>query len=228
MKNLLRAVFALCCVIVLLMLLACGDSVVNNPAESITSVKSRQLMKCRQVDTDYYSTPTGSYYNIRPYTKTYVDESGNSFVIVMDKTGKEFYRELDSMGMFAQLDENTVVCRFSGGNGMGSAQYFDVEWGLISPFYLNSVTAGYGKVAYLEGRDASTLVVRSMFDPEIERVSFVRDFCTYGDIEVPQVDYFVYPFTKAEFLDANRLHIKYLTVDDELNTGFAEEILVLN
>ena len=218
MKKLSKLIINLCCLSVLLLLFSCNNLEETETTENKTHALVTTLTQT--IETYYYD-------NVAPYFSAYY-ENGGRFMIAEDRNGKEFYRGVDVNGFFIQFDEDIFIHWISGGNGMSARQYFDVEQGLVSPIYPNSIAAGYGKVVYLDDGDYSMLVVRSMFDPEVERVTFKRNFCTYRDIEVPEADYFVYPFTKAEFIDRNQLHIIYLTVDEEFNFDFVEEILKLD
>ena len=224
-----KILIGLCSFAVLLMLFACQNSKANDKKTSTIETTVRTEM-----------TYDAHYEGVEKYWANYIDTEGKYFVIVKDKSGKEFYRELDNMGIFEQLDDNIVTLWFSGGNGMASVQYFDVENRLVSPIYPNVIFADIGRVVYFDADDPLMLVVCSMFDPEMERVTFKRDFCIYRDIEIPNAyrtsevsgeNSGIYPFTKIKFLDENRLQVKYLTWDrKELDSGFdfVEEILELN
>jgi len=221
-----KAAIGLCGVMVLMMLFGCTKTNTTDEKTSATETTVRTEM-----------TFSAHYEREKKYWANYIDEEGEYVEVVKDTNGKEFYQGLYSMGIFEQLDETIVTQWFSGGNGMSSMRYFDVENRLVSPIYPNAVTAGYGKVAYLDEDDPWLLVVHDMFDSETNRVTFQRNFFLYKDVEFPAADYYVYPFTTAKFLDKNHLHIRYLSIDkdakhwliyEEKNFEFVEEILGLN
>ena len=117
---------------------------------------------------------------------------------------------------------------------MSSIRYFDVEQGLISPTYWKPFARGFGKIAYInfmEGNGQS-FVVHDMFNPDLNRVTYQRNNLIWeGTPGVPEANYTEFPFTKAEFIDENHLHVIYLTVertaDGEVKEEFVDEILEL-
>jgi len=188
---------------------------------------------------------TTSIYETGRYWTIYYDTDGSASksIIFHDKNGEEIYHQpLDWTAMVMQIDENLFKIITSGGNGPGSTQFFDVEQGLVSPVYPYVVFADLGKVVHFDADDPLMLVVCSMFDSDVDRVTFKRDFCIYLDIinkipsayltsEASNENSGAYPFTDIEFLDENRLYVKYLTFDrKDLDSGFdlVEEIWELN
>ena len=105
---------------------------------------------------------------------------------------------------------------------------------MISPLYRKPFATGFGKVAHFsfDGDKQNMLIVNDMFNPEENQVTFEREGLYWGGrMWAPEAEYIVFPFTKAEFLDENRLHVRYLTVtnvDGKIHEEFVEEILKLN
>ena len=140
------------------------------------------------------------------------------------------------MGWFERLDENIIMRKHSGGNDSYRIQYFDVERGLVSPLYWKPFNIGRGLVAYssyyVEEEGKGKLIIHDMFDPEKNRVVFEREHLIWGgQMWAPEADYLFFPFTKAEFIDDNHLHVIYLTMertaDGEVKEEFVDEILEL-
>jgi len=232
MKRLTKTISSSWCFALLLLLFSCGNwaekETTTVPTEVPFDSTSHNLTMTSIRTTETLSLDD---YNAGPYWTVYYDEEGYYSIAIKNKNGKTFYHDyLEPRGIIEKITETLFSIWQSGGNELSSIRYFDVKQGLISPTYWNPFAIGFGKVAYtnfMEGNGQS-FVVHDMFDPEVNRVTFERSGLVWsGALWAPEADYTTFPFTKAEFLDENRLHVIYLTVDDEQNKKFVEEILEL-
>ena len=136
--------------------------------------------------------------------------------IVFDLDGSEFFRCNYSTPWITFINENLLRADSSGGTEMRHTRFFDVEQGLYSPTYSNVEAVDYGLVVYLEWQFGDLfLVVHDMFDPEVNRNAFQRDFRT-GVIGY-------WPLQETRFVDETTLFIVYYNSEFER----VEETLVL-
>ena len=159
-------------------------------------------------------------------------------VAFWDKDGNTFF---DGYGWWPgwwqveQINETIVDVLSGGGSGAWTNRYFDVERGLVSPIYFKTYAAGYGKVVYAdrdyesEDRMLRKLVVHDMFDPELERMTFVRNFwfweTTGNDFPDIGVEFEAFPFKTIEFPDRNYLHIEYMAITDTSTVPYSAELV---
>ena len=228
MKKLLKLEIGFCCLIALLILSACKNPANDGIIETSTTGAST---------TSTTSVPTTNLYEKGVHWDVYEHKGGLQSISIKNLKGEEFYNDwFDWSGEVEQISETLFQIRASGGNDLYSVQYFDVEQGLISQRYWKPFHIGRGLVAYsghyVEEEDNETLVIHDMFDPEKNRAVFERKNMLWGgEFLAQKADYIHFPFTKAEFIDDNHLHVIYLTMErtanGEVKEEFVDEILEL-
>jgi len=239
MNKLPKNILVFCYFIIFLMLFACGKSTEDNSATrtQTDSIKATDEVSIGETTIEITTTikhdSTTSIYEIGSYWTIYYDTDGSSSksIIFKDKNGKEIYhQELEWTATVMQADENLFQIWASGGNELHSIRYFDVKRSLVSPTYWKPFARGFDKIAYIDlmDGDGQNFIVHDMFDPEANRVVFKRKNIIWaGSLWAPEAKYIEFPFTKAEFLDKNRLHVRYVTYDGK-EYKFVEEVLKLN
>ena len=153
-----------------------------------------------------------------PNWKNFMGSHSGDHYAVYDNEGNEFFRsEGEKIAEFTMIDENLLRADSSGGNVMKVTRFFDVEQGLYSPQYINVLGFGYGRVAYWD-IGTHLLIVHNMFDAELNRNNFQRDFATGPvlPIEVEEGLSTFFSVQTAEFIDENSLFITYYNSQSKL------------
>ena len=227
----------LCVLFVAASLWGCADAPdVSTTTEATTS--SSEITSRFETTTQIQTPPSDSYttreeddffpekgvFNRGPNWINY-DSHGDGYA-VYDNKGNEFFRTKpgEKVADFTEIGENLLRADSSGGTGVQITRFFDVEKGLHSPAYCNVLVQDYGRVVYIDFEPGvpihDTLVVHDMFDPELNRNSFQRDFGSWHGLKLSMevLDQLMYPSTvlAIEFTDKHHLYVKYYNNQGEL------------
>ena len=126
---------------------------------------------------------------------------------IFDNENNTIYKNSSyKMPNLSYFSNNIIQIHLGSGN-VSQYQFFDTENGMTSPIYENPTLVDNEKIVYMSFEDDKIkLIVRNLFDKSKLYRKYERDFSpvavAYNDL------------VNAEFIDANKLQVTYLSGKD--------------